>query len=283
MASKQQQETKQYFGKNASGWVPDKRRDDYVLKVISKREKTENFLDIGCGTGELVRAVAKKGIRSYGVDFSENMIKIAKENAETEGINAEFIKSHFFDFDFSEYDVISANGIIEYLSPKELNIFFDKVGKELKEGRSFVFSSRNRLFNIFSVNKFTEEELNKGNVNCLLNEAVKIVNSENVIDKLLKCKTLSLSAKRKQINTGIDVSVRYQYTPAQLIKELHKRDLRTLEVFPVHIHGVTPKFKDKYPNIHKSILEIIRAGSKDEDQKDLIPYASTFMIHAMKI
>lgn len=283
--TKQQEETQSYFRQNASKWKRNinmnftiKQRNDYVLKVISGRKITENYIDIGCGTGDLACAVAKIGIRSYGIDFAEDMIHIAKANAKKEGCEAKFVKCSLFNFDFSKYDIISANGVIEYLSPKELDRFLDVCYKGLNMGGSLILSSRNRLFNIFSLNKFTKEEVDNGNANCLLNEAIGIVNAEDV-NELLKYKTLPLSAKKKQVNTGIDVYIRYQYTPAQLAKELNKRGLKTAEIYPIHIHSVTPRFKEENPDIHEKISKMIQDAGTN---RYLIPYASTFMIHAIK-
>lgn len=38
-----------------------------------------DFLDVGCGTGQLAIHVAKLGIRSVGVDFAPDIIRVAEE------------------------------------------------------------------------------------------------------------------------------------------------------------------------------------------------------------
>ena len=155
MKTKQQKETLNYFRKYADKWKDKpiiKQRNDFVLKVISER-KTDLFLDIGCGTGKLVNKVASKGIQAIGVDFSEEMIKIADKECK----QAEFICCSIFDFPFRDkYDVISANGLIEYISYKELDKLLNLSRKALKPGGSLILSSRNRLFNIFSLNEYTK-------------------------------------------------------------------------------------------------------------------------------
>jgi glycine/sarcosine N-methyltransferase len=55
-------------------------------------------LDAGCGTGSTALALAQEGIRTTGIDISDNMIKKAGENAPRRGIsNIEFIASSFED------------------------------------------------------------------------------------------------------------------------------------------------------------------------------------------
>ena len=59
-------------------------RNDYVLETLAARSQTRGFLDVGCGTGDLVRAAAGRGIPSLGIDFAEGMIKLAREKAAKE-------------------------------------------------------------------------------------------------------------------------------------------------------------------------------------------------------
>ena len=57
----------------------EKNEISYFLSVIGKRKKV---LDIGCGDGELLRNLHyKNNCRCYGIDFSENLINIAKKKS----------------------------------------------------------------------------------------------------------------------------------------------------------------------------------------------------------
>jgi hypothetical protein len=56
--------------------------------------------------------------------------------------------------------------------------------------------------------------------------------------------------------------------------------LETVEVCPVHIHGVPPTFKADQPKIHTSIANLLQSYSRH--RLDLLPSASTFMVHARK-
>jgi len=51
-------------------------------------------LDIGCGTGGTTRAIARlPGRRSVGVDISEPMLALARQEAERAGLPARFIRA----------------------------------------------------------------------------------------------------------------------------------------------------------------------------------------------
>ena len=49
---------------------------------VFKKENVTSVLDIGCGTGRHVIALAKAGFRAVGVDRSKRMVSVARENAE---------------------------------------------------------------------------------------------------------------------------------------------------------------------------------------------------------
>jgi len=82
------------------------------------------------------------------------------------------------------------------------------------------------------------------------------------------------------VKTGIDVTTRFQYTPLQLINLLHGRGLKALEVYPVHIHGVTPSFKETNMELHSSIANLLQAYARHNTK--LLSHASTFMLHVKK-
>lgn len=69
------------------------------IKEFNLRQ-TDIVLDIGCGTGRLTIPIAKRVKYVYGIDISKEMLKIAKEQAEKEGLkNIKLINANFETFD----------------------------------------------------------------------------------------------------------------------------------------------------------------------------------------
>ena len=52
-------------------------RNSYVLRQI-KKYKLKSLLDVGCGIGDLCYLAAKDVNLSIGIDYADEMIKIAK-------------------------------------------------------------------------------------------------------------------------------------------------------------------------------------------------------------
>ena len=52
-----------------------------------EKEKTSLVLDLGCGTGSMTKALAHRGYDMTGVDYSPEMLDIARQRAEKEGLD----------------------------------------------------------------------------------------------------------------------------------------------------------------------------------------------------
>ena len=295
MTTKQQDEARRYFQAHAEDWkkkaeISDggrvntiQQRNEVVLRVVKENYKSGIVLDVGCGTGDLVCDIAKLGIDAIGVDYAQEMINLAIKKAKDSQLKrAHFECCSIFDFNFFEqkYNVISANGFIEYISQDELSLFFDLVCDALAFQCSFVVGSRNRLFNIFSINTHTLRELDESDFNLLLKEAVALA-SGNDIEELAKMECAQLQKPDAQHEkTGIDVATRFQYTPLQLIHMLADRGLKPLEINPIHIHGVPPAFKAKRPEVHTYISNLLQEYA--QPNPELVPISSSFMLHMVK-
>ena len=139
----QQNQTKDYFDKSAKEWqkksnslnikIPViQQRNSYVFDHVKKsKNKIKKFLDVGCGTGELVYQVSKRNIFSKGIDFSEKMIDNCNKYSNK---NTQFICTDILNYKSDmKFDLISANGFIEYISLIELNKFLKNTKKILKK------------------------------------------------------------------------------------------------------------------------------------------------------
>ncbi len=77
------------------------------------------LLDVGCGSGRNSLVFLKCGARRVvGIDFSENMIRMAQDYCREQGVagNCEFIRADVLAHPFRErFDVVVALGVFDYI------------------------------------------------------------------------------------------------------------------------------------------------------------------------
>jgi len=101
----------------------------------------KRVLELGCGGGPSLVAMAKQGAHAIGLDFSAEQLAAARRLAEREKVRVElhtgdlaelvFLRADSIDVVFSAY----ALGLVE-----DLNRVFRQVHRVLKQGAPFVFS-----------------------------------------------------------------------------------------------------------------------------------------------
>ncbi|MGW0498950.1 class I SAM-dependent methyltransferase [Streptomyces sp. NPDC003007] len=83
-------------------------------------EHAASVLDVGCGTGSVTRAVARRVGHCVGVDLSGPMIETARAHAEREGVPASFIQADAQEhaFEPAAFDaVVSRFGVMFFSDP----------------------------------------------------------------------------------------------------------------------------------------------------------------------
>lgn len=103
-----------------------------VIKLLAPL-KNELILDLGCGTGDLTNLIQLEGANVMGSDFSEEMIRKAKEKYPFIKFTVEDARN----FDYKEsLDAVFSNAALHWMLEKESVI--KSVYKSLKKGGRFV-------------------------------------------------------------------------------------------------------------------------------------------------
>ncbi len=106
---------------------------DFVEKEINVRSETK-ILDLGIGTGILTEKLYHKGAKIVGVDFSSNMIEIAKSKMP----NATFLCQNLNDelpqkYHSEKFDYIISTYAIHHIDDKEKIKLIDSLYQKLSE------------------------------------------------------------------------------------------------------------------------------------------------------
>lgn len=114
---------------------------DYIVSLIKQYTLKKNLriLDIGCGTGIHAKYLSERGYKVTGIDFSEEMIKIAQENKNDK---TEFYVADATRFNLDKkFDIIlSLFHVVSYQSSnKDIQNMFLNVSKHLNPNGLFIF------------------------------------------------------------------------------------------------------------------------------------------------
>lgn len=113
------------------------RQVDFLLEKL-QLQRGAKILDLACGFGRHSLALARRGFSVTGVDITPDYVRYAREQAESEGLDARFLCADIREVQFEgEFDAVLniADGAIGYLeNDAENRKIFEAAAKALKPG-----------------------------------------------------------------------------------------------------------------------------------------------------
>ena len=124
--------------------TPYDRWTEYLKEIFKKHgliSNTNIIAELGCGTGNMTRRLARNGFDMIGIDISENMLTKARENTESD-LNILYLNQDMREFElYGTVDaIVSLCDSINYITDeKELLQVFRLVNNYLEPKGLFVF------------------------------------------------------------------------------------------------------------------------------------------------
>lgn len=118
-------------------------RTETVAEFINNHH-FQNVLDMPCGNGVISLKNSTNFEKLTLVDFSENMIKLAKEIAEKEKItNATFLQSDIYEANLNNetFDLIISLGILAHID--DIDKFLNFIQHKVKKGGTIIIQNTN--------------------------------------------------------------------------------------------------------------------------------------------
>ncbi|RDY26421.1 class I SAM-dependent methyltransferase [Romboutsia weinsteinii] len=139
------------------GWVR------YIEDIIKdENAQVQNILELACGTGNLTIPLTKKNYDIAGIDISDEMLSVAREKAEKEGVELVLLQQDIaeLDFDIINLDCVlcACDGFNYITYDDDLENVFAKTHELLKEEGIFIFdiSSFYKLSTVLGNNTYGE-------------------------------------------------------------------------------------------------------------------------------
>jgi 2-polyprenyl-3-methyl-5-hydroxy-6-metoxy-1,4-benzoquinol methylase len=118
----------------------------YSFQHLITKEERGSVLDIGCGDGHFLLALAFHGFKCTGIDSSKDLITEAHLNAVRDKLKVDFFCEDICDLSFkSLFDYIVLNDVMEHLSDRELQKLFNKIAELLNPCGEIIIHTPNGL------------------------------------------------------------------------------------------------------------------------------------------
>ncbi|MGL4345228.1 MAG: class I SAM-dependent DNA methyltransferase [Cellulosilyticaceae bacterium] len=148
------------------GDTPYEKWVQFIQNQIEKAGITPKLVcDLGCGTGKMCELFAQKGIDMIGIDHSEEMLMVARENAREKELDILYLCQDMTDFElYGTVDVIySSCDSLNYVLEEEAVLeTFKLVNNYLEQGGLFIFDVNTpyKYKNILGERVFAEQTEN---------------------------------------------------------------------------------------------------------------------------
>lgn len=138
---------------------------DFIEKILNRecKSRPELVLDLGCGTGKMTLELARRGYDMTGIDYSPEMLDIARSLADEEGHDILWLCQDMREFEL--YGTVDAAvcclDCINHLENEEdLDKCFKLVHNYLIPDGIFIFdiNAKYKFENIYADNTFSMEE-----------------------------------------------------------------------------------------------------------------------------
>lgn len=138
---------------------------DFIEKILKKecKSRPDLVLDLGCGTGKMTLELARRGYDMTGIDYSPEMLDIARTAAENEGHDVLWLCQDMREFEL--YGTVDAavcclDGINHLEEDGDLERCFALVHNYLIPDGIFIFdiNGKYKFENIYADNTFSMEE-----------------------------------------------------------------------------------------------------------------------------
>lgn len=293
---------KEYFDRHAEAWLeqayvggelPPKfpvgaERVRVALEAVAPAvPKAGSLVDLGCGGGQLLLHAARLGWRAVGVDVAPGMIEEARRL--TGGLGVELIEARFDESGLpaGAFDAVTAIGLVEYLPDDEP--LFREAARLLRPGGRFSLSCRNRLFNLLSVNAYTERELGGAAPELLRELRAALLEAHRDDLRALAGELAAAADDLEQAaeldQESADVSLldhpsayaeeRRQHTPSGLRASAEPAGFREVALHPIHPHPLPPGTEPLAPRVFNRLA---LAWQRALDGRPLgLAFCTTFM------
>jgi SAM-dependent methyltransferase len=244
-----------------------------LLKQISPKR----MLDVGCGSGEPLLSFLRAGHDAHGFDYSPEMVEQAGQLLQSNNFEKGRVSRNNMEniegIQPGQYDCVVGLGSLYYSRKFESTI--RQIVDVLPKGGSLIFSLRNELFSLFSLNSYTANFFMKN----FVPGAALTPGLNDRLDTFLDKKFQSMGAAKKFLTIDDQKVYSLYHNPLTVEREvLAPAGLSLKGTYYYHYHALPPEFE------HSDTLEFRKLSCEMENPTDWrgMFMSSSFVVHAVK-
>ncbi len=234
----------------------------FIAKNIRK------VIEIGVGEGTPLLTLGKAGIDIWGVDISQNMVEASKTTMKKNEMNPEQIFwGDIQDFNTitpalkeGRFDALMAMGVMPHV--KNDILVLKNMSSIVKPGGSVFVEFRNKLFSLFTFNRYTAE--------FILDDLLAGVSSElkDIVAKEL-CKRVEMNLPTPRLlsednkSPGYDAILSKFHNPFEVQKMFKELGYTDIELKWYHYHPAMPYLEDENKVLYRNEALLLEHDSTD--------------------
>jgi 2-polyprenyl-3-methyl-5-hydroxy-6-metoxy-1,4-benzoquinol methylase len=252
----------------------------------------KKVIEVGVGEGTPLITLSKSGMDVSGFDISRKMVEKAKNNFSQNGLPPE--KIIFGDIQDpityspllsdGQFDAMLAMGVLPHVRNEE---FVLKNMKNLvKPGGRVFIEFRNKLFSLFTFNRYTYDFIMEDLLDGVSSELKNIV-SENLMERLqmdLPVQRLTgesanlVDSSSNKETLGYDAILSKFHNPFEMLELFEKIGFNQMKLHWYHYHPAMPNLSEKEPHLFRD--EALKLEHNNSTWKGMF-LCSAFVIEAV--
>lgn len=249
-----------------------------IFLTLLEKIKPKRILDVGCGSGEPLLSFLREGYDAYGFDHSAEMVEQAGELLQLNHLDKGRVSRNNMEnienIPPDHYDCIVGLGSLYYSRKFESTI--RQIVGLLPKGGSLIFSLRNELFSLFSLNSYTSDFFLKN----FIPGASLSLDLKERLDSFLDKKFQGPGVTKKFLTIDDQKVFSHYHNPLTVESEvLASNGLSLKGIYYYHYHALPPEFE------HSDTEEFRKLSYDMENPADWrgMFMSSSFVVHAAKI
>jgi len=243
----------------------------------------KRVIEVGVGEGTPISTLAKVGIEVWGFDIAEEMVKQAKINLASNGLDEDriFLADIQDPITYShalidgQFDGLMAMGVMPHIENDDMVL--ENMSSLVRPGGSIFVEFRNKLFSLFTLNRYTAD--------FILNDLLQNVNSQlkDAVSKELEARLRMdlppLRMTEGSDSPGYDAILSKFHNPFEVIELFKRHKFTDIVLKWYHYHPAMPYLSIENTEIFRK--EAIRLEHESSNWRGMF-LCSAFIVEAIK-